>query len=470
MLLAAPVPAPIFEAPRVSQRLTSHLALRKERGNSRAGKRLQQQTGRISESREGTDTVSKGKGDKMTAATKNAVFVTATTVLVTMLGALATAPIAEVPADAPKILRTTPADCATDVPDSLTRLTVTFDRKMKDKCWSWVQRYKDKFPQTAGTPSYDANATTCSFPVKLEPGKVYWVELNSPPYVAFQALDGTKAVQHVLVFATRPADGKATPIPADLADQARAVNAGPQSQPATATAAAASAAAPSDPEKRAAAALAAEGWRLWGQRKLPEAEKVLRQAVAKDPANANAWNGLGWAQQNQGELIEATRSFQKCLAVDPKVPGAWNGLGWIAKAQGRPEEAISYWRKAIAADPRASAARAGLAAIFMERGEFEFAEKEYQAALAADPTDASAKTGLATVTKARDASKAAKAAAEAWLVLLDAGEYGQTYDHASSLVKKVTTKAAWESTVKSAVAALGKPQYGSVKEPKGTKR
>jgi tetratricopeptide (TPR) repeat protein len=103
------------------------------------------------------------------------------------------------------------------------------------------------------------------------------------------------------------------------------------------------------------------------------------------------------------------------------------------------------------------AARAGLAAIFMERGEFDFAEKEYQAALVVDPADAAAKTGLATVAKARDAAKAAQAAAEAWLALLDAGEYGQTWDQASALVKKVTTKAGWESTVKSAVAPLGKP-------------
>jgi Flp pilus assembly protein TadD len=91
-----------------------------------------------------------------------------------------------------------------------------------------------------------------------------------------------------------------------------------------------------DRDQKAPENLAAEGWRLWFQRKLPEAEAKLEEAVKKDPANVKAWNGLGWAQLNQGKTLNARESFQKCATLDPKAAAAMNGLGWIAKAQAKP--------------------------------------------------------------------------------------------------------------------------------------
>ncbi len=61
----------------------------------------------------------------------------------------------------------------------------------------------------------------------------------------------------------------------------------------------------SSKDKRAAENLSANGWQLWGQRKLAEAQKVFERAVGKDPGNANAWNGLGWSQFNQGKNLKA---------------------------------------------------------------------------------------------------------------------------------------------------------------------
>ncbi|MBL7133554.1 MAG: DUF4019 domain-containing protein [Phycisphaerae bacterium] len=125
----------------------------------------------------------------------------------------------------PVVVSTTPACFAGDVPATLEKLTVTFNRKMLDKHWSWVQRYKDKFPKTTGKPSFDAAQKTCSLPVKLEPGKVYWIEFNSPRYTAFRSVGGVIARRHALVFATKGADGKVTKIPDDLAALAKKINA-----------------------------------------------------------------------------------------------------------------------------------------------------------------------------------------------------------------------------------------------------
>jgi beta-lactamase regulating signal transducer with metallopeptidase domain/tetratricopeptide (TPR) repeat protein len=149
-----------------------------------------------------------------------------------------------------------------------------------------------------------------------------------------------------------------------------------------------------DKDKMASENLAAQGWQLWRQRKLPEAEEAFEKAVSKDPTNANAWNGLGWAQQNQSKPLNAKASFEKCLEIQPKHAAALNGLGWIAKAQGKTDEAIAHWEKAVKATPTATAALNGLATTYMELNRFDKAAKYYQMWLKVEPDNADAKTGL----------------------------------------------------------------------------
>jgi hypothetical protein len=61
-------------------------------------------------------------------------------------------------------------------------------------------------------------------PVKLQRGKVYWVGINSPSFQNFKSADGTPARQYLILFATKSADGKPTPLTEDLVLQVRAVN------------------------------------------------------------------------------------------------------------------------------------------------------------------------------------------------------------------------------------------------------
>ncbi len=147
-------------------------------------------------------------------------------------------------------------------------------------------------------------------------------------------------------------------------------------------------------DKRAAENLSANGWQLWGQRKLAEAQKVFERAVDKDPGNANAWNGLGWSQFNQGKNLNAKESFEKCLEIEPKHAAALNGLGWIAKAQNKVDEAIGHWEKAVKAAPTATASLNGLATTYMERKDYDKAVKYYRMWLDAEPKNADAKAGL----------------------------------------------------------------------------
>ena len=150
----------------------------------------------------------------------------------------------------------------------------------------------------------------------------------------------------------------------------------------------------SEADKMISENLAGEGWQLWRERKLAEAEKVFKKAVQKDATNANAWNGLGWSQLKQGKRLNAKHSFKKCLDVEPKHAAALNGLGWIAKGQGKTNEAIGHWEKAVEAAPTATAALNGLATTYMELEQYDKAVKYYEMWLNVEPDNADAKAGL----------------------------------------------------------------------------
>jgi hypothetical protein len=123
----------------------------------------------------------------------------------------------------PAVVKTTPVTFANDISPDLNNLTVTFNQRMTDKSWSWTGG-GETLPKMAGQPSYDQAGTTCRLPVSLEPGKVYWVGINSPSFQNFKSVSGTPAKQYVILFATKGSDGKPTPIPEDLITKAKSVN------------------------------------------------------------------------------------------------------------------------------------------------------------------------------------------------------------------------------------------------------
>jgi hypothetical protein len=127
----------------------------------------------------------------------------------------------------PLVVKTEPATLKGDVDPGLSEITVTFNQVMKDRTWSWTGG-GETYPKS-GSASYDPELTTCTLPVTLEPGKVYWVGINSPSHRNFKSEAGVPARRYVVLFATRTADGQSTRIPPQLLQQARAINAGHQS-------------------------------------------------------------------------------------------------------------------------------------------------------------------------------------------------------------------------------------------------
>ncbi len=125
----------------------------------------------------------------------------------------------------PIVMRSTPKALSDNVAPTVSKITVTFDQAMHNGSWSWVGG-GDTFPKDGvGKVSYDATLKTCTLPVKLEPGKVYWVGINSPSFQNFQNRAGSPARRYVILFATASADGKPTPIPDDMLKEAKQINA-----------------------------------------------------------------------------------------------------------------------------------------------------------------------------------------------------------------------------------------------------
>lgn len=126
-----------------------------------------------------------------------------------------------------------------------------------------------------------------------------------------------------------------------------------------------------------ALALSSEAWQLWQAGKLDASADKFRQAVALDPTNANAFNGLGWALFNSGDAKDAEEAFNKCVALQKNHPAAMNGLGQIAYARHDFATAERHWL-AVAKD--APAACVGLARLYLLQGKFDDAAKYAQMA------------------------------------------------------------------------------------------
>ncbi len=124
----------------------------------------------------------------------------------------------------PQVVSTKPAAFANNVSAGLKKITVTFDQPMMNLSWSWVGG-DDTYPKTTGQPRYNSSKTTCSLPVNLQPGKVYWVGINSARYKNFQTTEGVPAVPYVILFATKGKDGNPTPIPDNFIEEAKRINA-----------------------------------------------------------------------------------------------------------------------------------------------------------------------------------------------------------------------------------------------------
>lgn len=102
----------------------------------------------------------------------------------------------------PVVVKTVPVAGATDVDSALTEIKVTYSKAMQDGSWSWSTWGEENYPETTGKPRYLSDRRTCVLPVKLQPGKLYALWLNSDKFKNFTDVSGRAAVPYLLTFTT----------------------------------------------------------------------------------------------------------------------------------------------------------------------------------------------------------------------------------------------------------------------------
>lgn len=156
------------------------------------------------------------------------------------------------------------------------------------------------------------------------------------------------------------------------------------------------------PNPDRAAQLAQEGWSLWQQRQLTDAEAKFEEAVKLDPTLVNAWNGLGWARFNQGKGDAAEKAFEKTVELEPNHAAAENGLGQLALMRRQYDKAEKHFLTSVKT-PDATAAWYGLAKVYLLRAQWDKAAEWSEKLVDAGNADAQAMLDAAKAKKIPDA-------------------------------------------------------------------
>jgi tetratricopeptide (TPR) repeat protein len=117
----------------------------------------------------------------------------------------------------------------------------------------------------------------------------------------------------------------------------------------------------------------------------PEAEKVFREIIAKDPLDAGALNYLGYMLAERGtSLDEAVTFIQRALTVEPDNPSFLDSLGWSYVQQGKLDLADPPLSTAADKLPKNSVIQEHLGDLRLKQNRRADAIAAWQKALAGD--------------------------------------------------------------------------------------
>ncbi|PSB28770.1 tetratricopeptide repeat protein [Stenomitos frigidus] len=120
-----------------------------------------------------------------------------------------------------------------------------------------------------------------------------------------------------------------------------------------------------------------------------------QHALTSQPNYLEAHNNLGAALQQQGHLADAIVHYQTVLRLNPENPNANVNLGVALQKQGSLNTAIARYQKAIRLHPALPEAHSNLGHALKEQGDFEAAIAQYRVALELAPEDPEAHRNLA---------------------------------------------------------------------------
>ena len=125
-----------------------------------------------------------------------------------------------------------------------------------------------------------------------------------------------------------------------------------------------------------ASTLVGRGLALRKQGRLPDAEQVLRRAVAKFPHDAVAATNLAIVLLEQDQGQRGVALLQQALACDPQCGAAHYNLANVLRASGRLDEAIAHYSAAALSSPRIAPAGEELMHTLLEVCDWDRAQVE----------------------------------------------------------------------------------------------
>ena len=127
------------------------------------------------------------------------------------------------------------------------------------------------------------------------------------------------------------------------------------------------------------------GAMLERQARYPDAERVFRQVLVRDPDHAPTLNYLGYTLvERGGRLDEAVSLIKRAVALDPHNGAYLDSLGWAYFKQNQLDLAEPNLRAAAAQMPRDSAVQDHWGDLLAKRGRYAEAVEAWRRALAGD--------------------------------------------------------------------------------------
>jgi len=122
-----------------------------------------------------------------------------------------------------------------------------------------------------------------------------------------------------------------------------------------------------------------------GEKKLQDAEALLKSATRLAPDFIPAWFDLGSLLSLRDKRMEAIAAYQKVVQLDPDNAAAWGGLGSAYAVAMYPDKSAEAYAKSVALKPDVPNVLMGQAHVLKTLGDQAEALKSYRAAIKIKP-------------------------------------------------------------------------------------
>ncbi len=122
----------------------------------------------------------------------------------------------------------------------------------------------------------------------------------------------------------------------------------------------------------------------WQSGNISEALEMAKNDVAKDPENPGSYLWYGQLLEVNGDFEGSEKAFREAVAKGPKLAGAWENLVRRLSSNSKPDEAQATAKQAAAA---LGDAPLELGRIYQRAGDLAEAEKQYKLAIDKDPSN-----------------------------------------------------------------------------------